>query len=144
MVGVNTEARNLEHIRRYLRALEAGEVGDRLAPFFTENAMQVEFPNRLNPSGQESDLSHILERSIQGEGMLSSQRYQVRTEIAQGNRVAVEANWVGVLAIPLGGLPAGFEMKAHFAMFFELDEGRIASQHNYDCFEPWPVSADDS
>ena len=142
--NVDTEAQNLQHIRNYLRALENGEVGERLAPFFTENAMQVEFPNRLNPNGQKSDLANVLERSIQGQGMLSSQRYEVLTEVAQGNRVAVEANWVGVLAIPLGGLPAGFEMKAHFAMFFEMHEGRITSQHNYDCFEPWSVSADDS
>ena len=31
----------------------------------------------------------------------------------------------------------GASMKAHFAMFFEFREGRIALQRNYDCFEPW-------
>jgi hypothetical protein len=39
--------------------------------------------------------------------------------------------------VPLGTLAAGAAMTAHFAMFFELSEGRIALQRNYDCFEPW-------
>jgi hypothetical protein len=41
------------------------------------------------------------------------------------------------LAVPLGELAAGASMRAHFAMFFELEDGRIRRQRNYDCFEPW-------
>ena len=60
-------------IRNYLSALERGLVGDALVPFFAEDAVQVEYPNQLNPKGQQSDLDHILERSIQGQQVLSSQ-----------------------------------------------------------------------
>jgi ketosteroid isomerase-like protein len=42
-----------------------------------------------------------------------------------------------VLAIPIGTLAPGDRMKAHFAMFFEFRDGRIALQRNYDCFEAW-------
>ncbi|MBC8164855.1 MAG: nuclear transport factor 2 family protein, partial [Bryobacteraceae bacterium] len=54
--------------------------------------------------------------------------------IADDDNVAVEAHWAGKLAVPLGTLSAGAEMKAAFAMFFRCREGRISSQRNYDCF----------
>jgi hypothetical protein len=57
--------------------------------------------------------------------------------MVQGNRVALETLWVGVLAVPFGALPAGGEMRAHFAMFIEFDGDRIRAQRNYDCFEPF-------
>ena len=133
----NGEQANLETVRAYLGALQAGEVGDSLKRFFTEDVRQIELPNRLNPLGQESDLSSMLKRSEQGRKVLSKQCYEIVSDIALGCRAAVEARWTGVLAVPLGTLSAGSEMKAHFAMFFEFEEGKIASQRNYDCFEPW-------
>ena len=79
----------------------------------------------------------MLKRAEQGQKLLRQQRYEIRSEVAQESRVAVEAVWNAVLAVPFGTLPAGGSMKAHFAMFFELTEGRISVQRNYDCFEPW-------
>lgn len=128
---------NLTLVREYLNALQGGEVGVALKRFFTDDAVQVEFPNRLNPAGQRSDLAAILARSIQGQKVLSSQRYEIVSELASGERVAVEARWSGKLAITLGALAEGSEMRAQFALFFECRDGRIARQHNYDCFEPW-------
>ncbi len=133
----DAENNNLELVRMYLAVLGNGEVGDRLASFFSEDAVQVEFPNRLNPNGQESDLATIIARSIQGKHLLTSQEYEIISEVSQGNRVAVEAKWTGVLAMSVGGLSEGAEMNAHFAMFFEFADGVIVKQHNYDCFEPW-------
>lgn len=134
---MNTEASNLALIRAYLSALESGAVDEELACFFGAYAVQVELPNKLNPSGARSDLPTILARAKQGQGILKSQSYEIHSEIAQGSHVAVEAVWSGVLAVPLGSLAAGATMRAHFAMFFEVTEGRISSQRNYDCFEPW-------
>ena len=51
--------------------------------------------------------------------------------------VAMEAEWTGVLAVELGSLPQGAEMRAHFAMFFDIEDGLIRTQRNHDCFEPW-------
>ncbi|MBF5044944.1 nuclear transport factor 2 family protein [Aggregicoccus sp. 17bor-14] len=129
--------RNLAVIRSYLQDLAAGAVGDRLAAYFTPDAVQVELPNRLNPQGGRSDLATLLTRAEQGQRVLRGQRYEIRSAVVQGDRVAVEALWTGTLAIALGSLAPGAEMRAHFAMFFELQDGRIRSQRNYDCFEPW-------
>jgi len=39
--------------------------------------------------------------------------------------------------MPLGQLAAGDTMTAHSGMFFRIENGRIAEQHNFDCFEPF-------
>ena len=132
-----TDAANLALVREYLAALEAGEVGAALARFFTPDAVQEEFPNRLNPNGGRSDLATMLERSERGKQLLQSQRYVVSSAIARDSTVAVEAEWSATLAVPVGTIPAGGSMRAHFAMFFEFVDGRIHRQRNYDCFEPW-------
>lgn len=128
---------NLDNVRRYLDAIAAGDTGAALAEHFTEDALQIELPNKLNPNGGRSDLKTLLARSEQGKQVLTRQRYDIVSMIAEGDRVAVEALWEGVLAIPLGTLKPGDTMKAHFAMFFEFRDGQIASQRNYDCFEPF-------
>src|SRR5437870_5371020 len=128
------EASNLALIRSYLAALARGAVGQELAAFFTPDAVQIELPNLLNRSGGQSNLTTLLERAEQGRALLRSQSYEIRSELARDLHVAVEAFWTGTLAAPLGNLPAGFIMKAHFALFFELSAGRIFRQRNYDCF----------
>ena len=131
------EDKNIYFIRTYLNALQSGEAGDALCRFFTDDVRQIEMPNQLNPRGQESNLNHIIQRSQQGLKVLERQQYEIVSTIAQEDRVAVEARWTGVLAIALGTLPPGTEMKASFAIFFHFRDGRIALQRNYDCFDPW-------
>lgn len=131
------EETNLSVIRSYLAAVENGATGDALARFFAPDATQVELPNRLNPEGGQSNLASILVRADQGRKLLESQHFAVQSETVQGSRVAIEAVWTGTLAVPLGTLSAGTTLRAHFAMFFDLRDGRIQFQRNYDCFEPW-------
>jgi hypothetical protein len=128
---------NRQLIRSYLNALESGVIGDELAQFFTPDAVQIEFPNRLNANGGRSDLATILLRAEQGQKILSQQTYEIQSETVEDACIAVEAIWTGTLAIPLGTLAPGSTMKAHFAIHFEIREGRIAVQRNYDCFDPW-------
>jgi ketosteroid isomerase-like protein len=133
----NVEDKNIDVVRTYLNALQSGEAGDALRKFFTDDVRQIEMPNQLNKHGQESNLEHILQRSQQGLKVLGRQQYEIVSEIVQGDRVAIEARWTGVLTIGFGTLAAGTEMKASFAIFFHLRDGRIALQRNYDCFDPW-------
>jgi ketosteroid isomerase-like protein len=134
------EQANIEHVRAYLAAIAGGNTGDRgdvMGRFFAPDAIQIELPNRLNPNGGESDLAALRKRSEQGAKLLRGQTYEIRSALAHGDQVAVEAFWTGTLAVGFGTLEPGSVMKAHFAMFFEFKEGRIFRQRNYDCFEPW-------
>ena len=132
-----TESDNLATVRAYLAALETGADAETLARFFRADAVQIEHPNRLKPAGGRSDLATLLKRAAQMPTLVREQHYRIHSALAQGSRVAVEAEWNAVLATPIGALAAGARMHAFFAMFLELDGGRIVSQVNYDCFEPF-------
>jgi ketosteroid isomerase-like protein len=130
-----TEQANLETARRYLRALE--ERTEDTFSFFTEDVVQEEFPNRFVPNGARRGLQELVEAAERGRKVMTAQRYEVLNAIASGDTVALEVQWTGTLAVPLGSLPVGGAMRARFAVFLQLRDGKIAAQRNYDCFEPW-------
>jgi ketosteroid isomerase-like protein len=123
--------------RDYLAALGNGDAGEQLRRFFTDDFEQVEYPNALNPRGQRSNLSQTLERSEKGKLVLRGQRYDVQRVVVAGDAMALEVDWTGVLAIQIGALKSGQEMRANFAVFLDFRDGRISRQRNYDCFQPF-------
>lgn len=137
------EAANLEIARRYLAAIEAStdttstnEAGGADA-FYAPDVVQEEFPNRFVPTGARRDLAALRAAAERGQAVLSGQRYHVRAAYAVDETVILEVLWVGILAIAVGTLAAGQEMRAHFAVFLEFRDGKIVRQRNYDCFEPF-------
>lgn len=142
--GAATEAELalLERARAYLAAIERSTDADDGDPegalaFYHPAVRQEELPNRLVPTGAVRDLAALREAAARGRGVLRGQRYAVRSALVQGSRVALETLWIGELAVPVGALPAGSEMRAHFAMFLDFEDDRIRAQRNYDCFEPF-------
>ena len=132
-----TEQANLDVARRYLAALERGVDETELAAFFAPDVVQEEFPNRLVPAGARRNLGDLIEAARRGKQVLSAQRFEVRGAVTDGDRVALEVLWTGTVAVALGSLPAGGTMRAHFAVFLDFRDGKIAGQRNNDCFEPW-------
>lgn len=65
------------------------------------------------------------------------QRYEVTNILAARTKVAVEAVFRATFKVDVAGLSKDDEMVAHFAMFFEMRDGRIARHHTYDCFVAW-------
>ena len=130
-------AHNLAIARKYLEAIERrGPVAELLA-FYTEDAVQVELPNRLVPQGAVRNVAALRDASERGRRAISAERYRVRSAVAAGDRVMLEVLWIGTLAVPLGALVPGDAMRAHFALVMDFRDGRIAHQRNYDCFEPF-------
>jgi ketosteroid isomerase-like protein len=105
--------------------------------FFADDVLQVEFPNRLLPNGATRDLAALRDAAERGRKVMTAQRFEVVNAIWSGEQVAVEAIWTGTLAVPLGSIPAGGQMRARFAIFLTYRDGKIVRQHNYDCFDPW-------
>jgi ketosteroid isomerase-like protein len=128
---------NLLQVRRYLASIEARDPFEVIATYFTPDVVQEEFPNRIVPQGATRDLDAMREGSARGRQLLSEESYDVLSEIALGDRIALEVQWTGTLAVPVGTLPIGGQMRARFGVFFDMRDGKIAAQRNYDCFEPF-------
>lgn len=121
-------------VRAYLKTIE--QRGDALA-FFTEDAVQEEFPNALAPAGARRTLAELKEANQRGRGVMRSETYEIISLVEAGNTVAAEVLWRGVLAVPLRSLKPGEAMKARLAVFFEFTGDKIRRQRNYDCFDPF-------
>ena len=134
-----TTTDNLAIALRYLEALENGAEGGALAEFFTKDAVQEEFPNRLSPIGAHRDLKGILDAARKGKRTLRAQKFDVVNSIVDGDNVALEVFWSGLLAVPVDTLPADTEMRAHISIWLEFRDGKISKQRNYDNFDPWWV-----
>ena len=129
-------SKNLEAVRRYLKAIEDGTFGV-IVELFTADAIVEQLPNRIYPQGVRADTKRMAEAFAKGRKLLTAQTYEIKNSVADGDCVAAEVLWTGTLAVAFGNLPAGANMRAHSAMFFQFRQGQIAYQRNYDCFEPW-------
>jgi len=68
---------------------------------------------------------------------MSAQTIEIVNAVGSGECVVLEAIWTGTLAIAMGNLKLGDQIKARFAQVFEFKDGLIWRQRNYDCFYPW-------
>ncbi|MFA5761247.1 MAG: nuclear transport factor 2 family protein [Dehalococcoidales bacterium] len=129
------EAKNSDIVTEFLKALSDGKSGDELKQFYDEEVVQTEYPNLLTGKTIARNLVEILEASVRGKQVITGQNYEITKSYAVDDNVIIEAIWTGVLAIPLGKLAAGDEMKAYFSQIYEFKNGKIIKQRNYDCFE---------
>ncbi len=126
-----------DFIRRFLDAIEQGKLVGRETDWYTDDAVQVEFPNKLQPKGVTRSLADLRRAGEGGAKIVERQAYEIVSCTEQGDRVAVETIFRATFKVDVLGLPAGETMTARFAMFFEMRDGKIARHHTYDCFEPW-------
>lgn len=133
----STEKANIDTVRRYLAALSEQVTGEELGRFFHDQVEQIEYPNRLTPEGAKRDKAALFAGAESGKRVTSNQRYEVKSIVAAGDLIAAEVEWSCTLEVPLGKLASGDTMRAHLAMFITLEDGRIRSLRNYDCFDPF-------
>lgn len=128
---------HLALVRRYFQTIERSPGDDALAAFFTPDARQHEFPNRLVERGAARTVPDLLEGNRRGRKVVQDQRYVIENALVDGDRLAVELHWTAELKVPLGKLGVGERLSARCGVFFRFEEGLISEQHNFDCFEPF-------
>jgi ketosteroid isomerase-like protein len=97
----------------------------------------IEHSNLMSPAGSERDRTIVLDSIPQGRMLLSSQRFEVHDHAVVGDtRVITRAFWEGRLAMGAGLLGIGSSLRADLAMFFDVRDGRIVRQENFDCYQP--------
>ena len=128
---------NTDVVCSYLKALERFAPPEELQPFFADNVVMTELPNRLVPTGQVRRKAELLKASTKAPKVLAEQRYDVRSVLAQGDTVVVDVDWSATIRVPLSQTPVGGRLNARIAMFLRLDDGRIVEQTNFDCYQPF-------
>jgi ketosteroid isomerase-like protein len=129
---------NLDIARRYLELLaDPASTSEQLEALLAPDLIMEELPNLLVPRGQTRDRQAMLQGFVAGKHLLATQHYTVVNALECGDTVVLEVRWRAVLAKGLGKLTPGTEMRARFAMFVELRDGKIAAQRNYDCYDPF-------
>jgi hypothetical protein len=76
---------DMDAITSLHRALEAGQSGDELRRFFTADAVTVEHPNLIKPTGARMSADEMVAASTKGAGLLSSQKYDVHSTVRSGD-----------------------------------------------------------
>lgn len=128
-------------VRDLLAAIERGAPAAEVAAYWHPEAEQVELPSLLRPAGHRRGLAELLEGYRAGSGLLQHQSYEVHDVVDDGARLAVRLTWRATTAAAAGALPAGSDLVAHVAVFYEFRDGLVLRQSSYDCYEPLPVPA---
>lgn len=117
-------------------AVERGAT-EEVVGLLADDVIHEEFLNRLLTNGATRDKKAVLEADERGKKAMAPQRYEILTVVAAGDHVARELVWTGTLAVPLGTIPAGGQMRAWYAIFLAFLRDKNARVLNYDCFDPW-------
>lgn len=131
----NIQKENEQIVLNFLKALENRKSSIELSDFYHEEIQQIEYPNLLLKSKTIRTLKEIIAASEKGLMVITREHYEVLSLYSYEDMVIIEALWEGTLALPIGYLNVGDKMIAHFAQFFQLKDGKIIKQRNYDCFE---------
>ena len=127
---------NEKIVTDFLKMVETRRSSAELEKFYHPEIEQHEYPNAIVKNTMIRKLDDLKAGSERGLKLMSKEEYEIRNLFSSGNVVILEAVWKGTLAVPVGNIPTAGVMTAYFAQFFELKDGKIYRQRNYDCFEP--------
>lgn len=129
---------NLDQITRdFIKTLQNRNSAEEILKFYHRDIEQIEFPNTLTTNKAVRSFEDLKLASEKGKTVLQKEELEIIKSYSFQNTVIIEAVWTGTLAIPIGNIPAGGQMKAYFAQFYEFEDNKIIRQRNYDCFEPF-------
>jgi ketosteroid isomerase-like protein len=128
-----------EAVRAYLDVVaDLGSTRDDLLAVLHPEVVFVEHPSPMAPHGRTHGLDGMVAGFLAGKDLLAEQRLDVASLLVDGDRVAVQATWTGVVRHDAGRLPAGARLTAHLAAFLTVRDGLVARHETYDCYEPLP------
>jgi ketosteroid isomerase-like protein len=110
---------------------------DEFARYAHPTAQWVEYPNAITPTTQTRDAAATLRGAEAGKKRLARQTIEIRNWFESADQMLVEALWTGEVGSDVGKFRKGQELRAHIGMVFRFEDGKIARQVNYDCYDPF-------
>ena len=126
-------------VRRLYQAIADRAPAAEIATYWHPRAQQIEYPSLMRPSGHRRPLREMLDGYAKGLALIAQQDHTVLNVVVDDDRMAVQARWNATTAIEAGPLPAGAELVAFVALFYDFEDGLILRQSTYDCYEPLPT-----
>ena len=124
----------LDFVLDFVRTLEAGGGSAEIRPFLSEDFVLVEAPHLLAPEGTIRTLEQVLAGADQSAQVVASQKFEISRTTCEAGRVVVEADWSATSMMDLRYWDSGETIRARTSSVFEVRDGRIVSQHSYDCY----------
>jgi hypothetical protein len=134
------EEKNLATALKYIKLVEDFAQPNEFEGVLHPDIRHEEYPNLLMKNGSYRDYATMVAGPQQGRKILTTNRYEIKNAFASGDWVTLELVWTGTLAIPLGSTPVGAELRAHIATVLQFEDGLIITQHQYDCYDPFPTA----
>ena len=126
-------------VRAYLDVVaDLGSTQDDLLAVLHPDVVFVEHPSPMSPHGRTHGRDGMVAGFLAGKDLLSEQQIDVQGVLVEGDRVAVQSTWTGVVRHDAGALAAGTRLTAHLAGFFTVHDGLVSRHETYDCYEPLP------
>jgi ketosteroid isomerase-like protein len=126
-------------VERYIHATASpSTTPEELAALVHPDVVVTIHPNITAPNGTRSGLAEMQAGLKAGQSLMAWQKYEIHGhDQPAADRVISRTTWTGELAVDLGPWTAGTKLRAEIAMFFQLRDGLIHRQENFDCY--WPV-----
>ncbi|MDF2143897.1 nuclear transport factor 2 family protein [Knoellia sp. p5-6-4] len=127
-------------VRAYLDVVaDLASTRDDLLAVLHPDVVFVEHPSPMSPHGRTHGRDGMVAGFLAGKDLLSEQQIDVQGVLVEGDRVAVQSTWTGVVRHDAGALAAGTRLTAHLAGFFTVRDGLVSRHETYDCYEPFPA-----
>jgi ketosteroid isomerase-like protein len=110
----------------YLSAIESHDL-DGVRSYLHPQVQVIEHPNKINPDGATYDGAQLRAAGERGKAVMASERYEIRSITAEGDRAIAQIAWTGTLR-------DGRTMRAQICSVIELRDGLVWRQEQYDCF----------
>jgi ketosteroid isomerase-like protein len=128
---MSTLTENETAARRCVDMFNQGNIAAWVETCYAKDAHWIELPRQSTPAGQQGGPELI--RSS-GEAVLKfapDRRMTIRGLIAQNDQVALEIDWQGTTAAPMGNLPAGSTLCYRVATILTFVDGLIVKEVDY-------------
>ncbi len=126
----------LDALLRLHRTIEARPGDDELRACFTDDAVVVEQPNALRPTGGESDLDAVVAGARAGAALLAWERYDLDAGYSVGDTAIARVDYEAEVSVDRPPFRAGQRIRGRIAQFADIRDGRVARLVTYDCIEP--------
>jgi len=128
---MSTLRQNETAARRCVDMFNRRDIAAWVKTCYAGDAQWIELPRQSTPAGQQGGPELIRSSGEAVLKLVPDRRMTIRGLIAQNDQVALEIDWRGTSAAPMGSLPAGSVIRYRVATILTFVDGLIVKEVDY-------------